>query len=300
MNRRHLYILCTLLVLVGGAVFMIKAQVLGFPMAPDARTEIWRVDVRVKFKGDGRPVKVTLQVPRSSDEYALIDQTFVSPGYGLATAPSGDNRHATFTIRKETGEQTIYYRAVVQKTQKSNDPAPLPRPAPGKPRLSENELSAARAVVAGLWEQSADEASFVTLLLSRMRAPRAQGELAALLGHDPSQRKMAELAADLVRLARVPARAVHGVPLEGLRRNVGAVHWLEVFIDGQWRPFNLKDGHQAEPADTMPWWRGKGPLVRIEGAAGQGFEIATSQAYEMALTTALLRGKELGSGFVEF
>jgi len=67
MNRRHLYILCTLLVLVGGAVFMIKAQVLGFPMAPDARTEIWRVDVRVKFKGDGRPVKVTLQVPRSSD-----------------------------------------------------------------------------------------------------------------------------------------------------------------------------------------------------------------------------------------
>ncbi len=233
MNRRHLYILCTLLVLVGGAVFLIKAQVLGFPMVPDARTEIWRVDVRVKFKGDGRPVKVTLQVPRSSDAYALIDQTFVSPGYGLATAPSGDNRHATFTIRKETGEQTIYYRAVVQKTQKSNDPTPLPRPAPGKPRLSENELSAARAVVAGLWEQSADEASFVTLLLSRMRAPREQGELAALLGHDPSRRKMAELAADLVRLAQVPARAVHGVPLDGLRRNVGAVHWLEVFIDGQ-------------------------------------------------------------------
>jgi len=300
MNRRHLYILCALLVAVGGLVFLFKAQVLGFPMAPDARTEIWRVDVRVKFEGDGRPVKVTLQVPRSSDEYALIDQTFVSPGYGLATAPAGDNRHATFTIRKETGEQTIYYRAVVQKTQKSGDAAPLPRPAPGKPRLSENDLTAARAVVAGLWEQSADEASFVTLLLARMRAPRAQGELAALLGQDPSRRKMAELAADLVRLARVPARAVHGVPLEGLRRNVGAVHWLEVFIDGQWQPFNLSDGHQAAPANAMPWWRGKTPLVRVEGATGKGFEIATSQAYEMALTTAQLRGKELGSGFVEF
>lgn len=300
MSRRHLYILCTLLVLVGGVVSLFKAQVLGFPMVPDARTEIWRVDVRVKFKGDGRPVKVTLQVPRSSDAYALIDQTFVSPGYGLATTPSGANRHATFTIRKESGEQSISYRAVVQRTNVSADPEPLPRPAPGKPRLSDEELSAARAVVADLWEQSADEASFVTLLLARMQAPRPQGELAALLGQDPSRRKKAELAADLVSLARVPARAVHGVPLEGLRRNVGAVHWLEVFIDGQWRPFNPSDGGQAAPANAMPWWRGKIPLVRIEGAAGAGFEIATSQAYEMALHTALLRGKEVGSGFVEF
>jgi len=124
--------------------------------------------------------------------------------------------------------------------------------------------------------------------------------LRLLLGDQPTERQRVQVVAELLRVQRIPARAVHGLPLEGLRRNIGFKHWLEVYVDGDWMPFNPKDGHAQAPADTVPWWRGSGQLVKVEGANGLQTEIATSRAYEVALNSAMVRGRELRSGLVEF
>lgn len=300
MNRKHLYILCAVLTAIGVLTFAYKTMVLGFPATPDQRAEVWRSDVRISFVGQGQPVKLTLAIPETTDQYAIIDQTFVSPGYGLTMAPTETNRQAVFTTRFDRGEQTIYYRAVFQKIDGTSTPKSVTRPPVGKFRFKDDELIAARVFVDGLWKRSADEATFVALLLGQLRQPVKPDELRFLLGEHPSAARRVQLAAELVRVARIPARAVHGLPLEGLRRNVGFQHWIEVFVDGAWQPFDPKDGRQQAPANTVPWWRGPGPLVKLEGASNVKTEVATSRAYEVALQTAMLRGREQHSGFVEF
>ena len=300
MNRRHLYILCALLTAVGVFAFAYKTLVLGFPATPDHRVEIWRADVKIDFVAEGKPVKVSLAIPETTDQFAIIDQTFISPGYGFATVPADLNRRAVFTTREGKGEQTIYYRAVFQKTSERAKPTTVPRPQVGRIRFQNEELTAARAVVDRLWKQSADEASFVTLVLDRLRGPGRSNELRLLLGQRPSVRQRMQLAADMIRLSRIPARAVHGLPLVGLRRHVAFQHWLEVYIDGAWHSFDPKDGRRQPPANTVPWWRGPGPLVRIEGATPGKTDVATSRAYEVALQTAMVHGREKHSAFVEF
>lgn len=300
MNRKHLYILCILLCAVGALTFAYKVLVVEMPLAPDHRAEIWRADVRIKFTGQGKPVKVTLMIPASTDSHTLIDQTFISPGYGLATTVANGNRRAVFTTRKESGEQTIYYRAVIQKSKRPADSPRQAKPEIGKTRFKDTDLIAAKAIVDRLWAQSADEASFVALLLNRLRNPVQSSELKALAGTRPTSAKTARLAVQLARLAHLPARSAHGLPLEGLRRNVGFVHWLEVFIDGAWQPFDLATGNPTAPANAVPWWHGEAPLLHVEGAGKATHEISTSRAYEVALQTSLLRGRELRSAFVDF
>lgn len=300
MNRKHLYILCSILIAIGGLGFLYKTSVLGFPVAPDQRAEIWRAEVQIKFQGQGEPVKVTLQIPRISEKYALLDQTFISPGYGLTTSPSEQNREAVFATRSETGEQVIYYRAVIQKTEAAAEKRLPNRPEVGKSGFEGTDLIAAKAVVDEMWRQSADEASFVSLLLANLRAPREQSELKSLMVAQSSAAQIARLAARLIRLAQIPARTVHGLPLEGLRRDATFVDWLEVFINGSWSPFQLKDGAQSAPENTVPWWRGNAPLVKVEGASKVSSKVATSRAYEIALHTALQRGRDMKSNLVEF
>jgi len=137
MNRRHLYMLCSILTAIGLSTFAYKVLVLEFPTAPDERAEIWRADVKIRFVGEGQPVKVTMAIPTTTDQYALIDQHFVSPGYGLTMSPSDANRQAVFTTRSDRGEQIIYYRAVIQRTGAQPEPKTGPAPKPGKFRFKD-------------------------------------------------------------------------------------------------------------------------------------------------------------------
>ena len=44
MNRKHLYILCGLLVLIGGVLTLYRALILEFPLTPRETTATWRVN----------------------------------------------------------------------------------------------------------------------------------------------------------------------------------------------------------------------------------------------------------------
>ena len=300
MSRRHLYLLCTALAAVGLLMFAYKTLILGFPPAPDQRAEIWRADLKVSFVASGKPVKVSLAIPETTDQFAIVDQSFVSPGYGFSTVPDDLNRHAVFTSRADTGERTIYYRAVFQKTSERPSKKKASRPKIGKVRFKDEQLIAAQAIVDRLWKQSADEESFVSLVLDRVRQGGRSNELRLLLNAHSSTRQRMQLAADLIRLSRIPARSVHGLPLDNPRRHTGFQHWIEVFIDDAWQPFDPKDGRRQAPADAVPWWRGTAPLVKVEGATDIKTDVATSHDFEVALHSAMIHGREKHSAFVEF
>jgi len=117
MGRTHLYILSGLLAAVGCAVFFYKLLVLGFPLKPEERTDVWRVEVQLQFEAAGGPAKARVFVPRRTDDLIIVDQNFVSPGYGIDTElQPGHGARAVYSIRDARGTQALYYRAVIQPT----------------------------------------------------------------------------------------------------------------------------------------------------------------------------------------
>jgi hypothetical protein len=133
MNKKHLYILCGLLVLIGVAVTAYRSLVLEFPLTPNETTSTWRIETRLEFEAKGTPVRVAMMVPRSEPGLTLFNESFVSPGYGLVTSSPTDNRQAIFSKRAATGTQVIYYRSVIHRSLNRDG---LPKAPP--PRIRPN------------------------------------------------------------------------------------------------------------------------------------------------------------------
>ncbi|OGT66141.1 MAG: hypothetical protein A2W69_04580 [Gammaproteobacteria bacterium RIFCSPLOWO2_02_47_7] len=123
MLNRHLYILCATLFFAGLGLFLYKAVYLGFPLMPGQKTDVWEVEVKINFSASGRPVKALLYVPRTSADFSIINENFISKGYGISISTVDGNRQVAWSIRNARGQQTLYYHATIEKMVTGEPPA---------------------------------------------------------------------------------------------------------------------------------------------------------------------------------
>ena len=115
LNKLHLYLLAFILASVGLGLFGYKAYVLGFPLVPRTKVQVWNVEARISFVAEDKPVKLSMFIPSSTKRFALADEHFISSGYGLVASMEEGNRKAVWSIRQARREQKIYYQAVVRR-----------------------------------------------------------------------------------------------------------------------------------------------------------------------------------------
>lgn len=300
MRRVHLYLLVTGLVLVALSLSTYKVFWLGFPLAPEQQSEIWRVEVQIEFDASGGPAKVMLQLPQGTGNKIVVDQSFVSPGYGLTTELYSDGQRAVYSIREARGAQTLYYRAVIHQSRAADEISREPVPVFDKPQYDGPELAAARAIVQSALQQSSDMPTLAALIVRRLKEARPGDEASFLLGRQPSSARLARVAVDLLLLAGVPARVVHGIALFPERRNAGFVHWLEVYDKGFWVAVHPGESRMEQLQFYLPWWRGRAPFVEVEGGTGVRHAITTSRSYEFSIQTALSQQRALEQRLIEF
>ena len=300
MSRRHLYVLSGLLAALGIAVFLYKVLVLGFPLQPKEKTLTWRVELRMQFEASGGPAKLRLNLPRSGNSLAVIDQNFVSPGYGLTMGAERGNQTAVFAIREAKGLQTLYYRALVHAVRFPDESVREPVPDLPPPRFEGAAQVAADALVRAARSQSADPETLAALLLKRLNNSAVDGEAGLLLGPNPSIGRVINVAADLLRVAGVPARPVHGLTLEPERRGAQFVTWLELHDGRKWMSMLVSEKRPVLPKNTLRWWNGRQPLAVLSGGSGLTHTLAVSRSYEYALDSALDRGRALEQKLVEY
>jgi hypothetical protein len=112
-KKLPLYLTVGALVAVGLALIVYKVMVLGFPLQPERESSIWTVQARFTVDGHTRPVKAILQILSSTPGFTVLDENFVSRGFGLTIVEDDGAREAQWAIRKAAGRQTFYYQAVV-------------------------------------------------------------------------------------------------------------------------------------------------------------------------------------------
>ena len=282
----------------GLSLFLYKVLVLGFPFVPEDMVDVWNVEAHITFFAQGKPVKVSLHIPNRSAHFKVMDENFISRGYGLNTITENEqgNRLATWSIQKAKGKQNLYYRGVIRRTQlEKKEPSKNPPPAV-PPGFKGSYLEAAEVLIKTVREQSADVDGLVVELLKRLNAPQPDENVALLLGKRTSIASKTETAIKVLTHAGIPARIVRGIRLKGEDRNAQVIQWFEVYDKGLWRSYDPAAGRAGIPDDYFAWWRGTIPLGQAEGGEKLGIRFAVNLYQE----TAIQRGVEYGKAVTPF
>lgn len=299
MNNRHIYVLSALLAVLSLALFAYKWRVLGFPTMPEEETQIWNVEAAVSFDPGPAAVKATLRIPALTPGLAILDENFVSRGFGLTTRNSPSGREAQWALREAAGRQTLYYRALIyrDRTKLVEDTTP---PFPSPPVLDEPSRAAVEGLIAEVRRQSADVASFTTELLRHINQAENDPYVSLFLQRGSTAADRAQLATVFLAGAQIPARVAHGVQLRAEAGPVQADPLLEVHDGVQWLYFNPQTLEQGFPEDFLIWWRGDEPIAEIEGGSNLDVSLAVQQNLLDSIVVAERRAEEAGSHSMEF
>lgn len=291
MRSRQLYTLALALTLVGLGLFLYKSLVLKFPLRADTTTDVWTIEARVVFDADGGPVKFRLQIPHENQQLRILDENFISSGYGLTTTTRDDgNRQVVWSIREASGRQILYYQAKVttsfvgrpaqadgqptpnQRPSKTKETpttktgkAPSPAPAAVMSTLRDVHLTAARILAAEIRQQSADLDTMVATLMPRLASQAPDRNTQLLLRRHGDRESRLRAAVDILSVAGIPARLAHGIHFEENGRGVPIHHWLQAHDGRRWRSYEAVGGQPLKITRYAAWWVGPDPVSRLDG-----------------------------------
>lgn len=299
MNNRHIYVLSAVLSLLAIALFVYKARVLGFPLTPQAETQVWNIEAAVSFEPGPAAVKATLRIPSLTPGFALLDENFVSRGFGLTTRNAPAGREAQWALRQASGPQTLYYRALVYRDEAhiAEDTTP---PFPAPPVLDEPSRAAMEGLIAEVRRQSADVSSFTTELLRHISQAENDPYVSLFLKRGSTAADRARLATVFLAGAQIPARVAHGVSLRNEAGPVRAEELLEVHDGVEWLYFNPHTLQQGLPRDFLIWWRGEDRIADIEGGSLREVTLAVQQNLLDSMLVAERRAEKVGSHSIDF
>ncbi len=301
MRNLHVYMLAAALAVVGLGLAAYKVLAVGLPLFEKASVSAWEVEseVRVTANGGG-PLKVSLFAPQDSREYSVLDERVAAPDLGLTIAPEGPNRVVNLTARNATGALVARQRFLVHRNEAlAPERRLLPRFAQ-ESTLPATGQALARTLYAAAHAKSADETTLVSVLLRELISPDRSQNVRFLLGEDRAPRKVAAVAAQILRVNKHFAYAVHGIDLAKTGISVETKTWLEVAIGGQWQPFSVATGEPRIPRGYFAWWRGDAPFVKADGGKVARPRIGVTRVEQTVLRRALTLGKHSGSFLTNF
>ncbi len=295
MSRLHLYLLAAALTVAGLGLFFYKAYVLDFPLTRQATLEVWTIEARVAFQAENLPVKLSMYLPSSTNRYAVLDEKFVSGGYGLVVAKENGNRRATWSIRKSSGRQSHYYQAVVRRLKTKAAPEIAKASEVTAPVFTGPSLDAAKSLIEEIKGKSADRPSLVARLIKELNLKEPHENAKVFLGPKPNVEKKVKVAVSLIEYAGIPARVVNGVKVQtdqyDLSKKIPILNWIEMHDGKQWVSFNPVTAESPVPSDWLPWWRGTKRLVALEGGTNLRVILSISSKVEEKIAAAIRRSE---------
>ena len=290
MRIRQLGLLSLFFALSGLSLFYYKAAVLGLPLEPRQRTSVWTVEARLRFAADGGPARVSLRIPDAPPGYQIIDESFVSSGYGLTSEGGEGKRAALWAKRRARGEETLYYRAVIHPGSVSEPPRQPRFPSP--PEDDAPFQTAAEALRDEVRRQSADIPTFASMLVARLADPHPDENVRAILAGAPNRE---QLAIHLLAGARIPAREIQGVRLRDRAREIPLASWLAVHDESEWVFLDPNTGAIGLPQDFFVWSWGDGPLIELEGGSRPRVDFSVLRNRYGSIEVARARAVAFGS-----
>ncbi|MET1077760.1 MAG: inactive transglutaminase family protein [Pseudomonas sp.] len=294
----HLKVLITVLVALGLMVTAYQIFVLGIPVTEDDTADLWNIDAKVEFQANPRePVKLQMFVPPLNQDYVSLNESFISNNYGVSINRVDGNRKVTWSARRVSGGQTLYYRLVLTKRysgEKLKAKGPIFRdsiPVEGAEKI------AAEALMAPIRQHSADVETFISETIKRVN--QLDDNVKLLLAGDASTPNKAKVIELLLSIAHVPMERVHTIRLVADQPQTPEL-WLRSFNGDSWLYFNPETGEQGLPVDRLMWWTGDEPLVSVEGGKKAQVSFSMNNSEMNAIRLAKLTDENTDAEFLEY
>ncbi len=295
----HLKVLITLLVGLGILITAYQIFVLGIPLTEDETDDLWNIDARVEFQANPRePVKLQMFVPPLNQDYVSLNESFISNNYGVSINRADGNRKVTWSARRASGKETLYYRLVLTKRY-SGEQAKAKGPIFRDSILVEGaEKIAADALLAPIRQHSADVETFISETIKRVNNTR-DDNVKLLLGGDTSTANKAKAIELLLSIAHVPMERLHTIRLAADIQQSPEL-WLRSFNGEKWLYFNPESGEQGLPEDRLVWWIGDDDLIDLEGGKQAQVSFSLSSSEMNAIRLAKLTDENTDADFLEY
>ena len=277
MKNRQLIILVTSLIVIGVSLFFYKSTLLDFPLAPTAASESWRIEAKVDLESKAQDTIAQLFLPQSEGNFGVVEEKFHSEDFGLTLSVNKQgNRLVTWSANNLPDSRfSLYYQADVYRFQRAESPVGTARdPAQFLEYASwiESWSGPSRAALNRLQKKiekrSATTDSYIKQAVTELTDDKISEEEKLLLS-DPTRRLPAAIQADgialLSRMKGIAARHVRGLDLKQAGRRVQLVHWVEIWQDGNWQPYEIDTGTPGIPNSYFPWWRGFPKAAKVDG-----------------------------------
>ena len=249
-----IFLLAAFCATLGLSIAWLKVTRLAVPLDPAAETIVWDVEARISFEGRAKPAKIELTLPRKPAGFSVLDEDFVSRGFGLAVHPgdNGGTRQAVWTTRRAKGTQALYYHIKLYPKRAEPPGKGGPPPVfPAVPEYAEPLSSAVRTVLEQVRAQSADVATYTALLLATLNG--SDNENAKVIRKSAPGDAWPRLLTKMLAGARIPSRVVYGLTLENEFVDIPLSPWLQVHDGERWRGFNPATGDEGYPPNFLLW-----------------------------------------------
>lgn len=280
------------------SVFSYKTLVLKYPLQPQAQSDVWSIETRVRFDAKGKSVKLNMMLPQSGQTHTVVDEQFVSSGYGMNTrkAKKSDNRKVYWSVRRARGEQVLYHQATVRPATVSKKGYTAKRPSLVENTFTEAQNIAAQTLLSEVRSRSADSETFTVELLKRLNEPykgtESGEDVEVLLGKKPDLSRKLNVAIQVLALAKLPARIANGIRLQKLTRSANIRQWLEVYYLDKWNAYDPLTAVPKIPEDYLTWWWGDDAFVKLKGGENLSTRISVRQDKETAFSGIVERGAD--------
>lgn len=299
MRRGHLLGLAAALAVIGLTIFFYKVERLGFPLTPQEKIQVWTVEARADFRrASVGPVKASLRIPLNPPGFDVIRENFVSRGYGLATSEERNVRIATWSKRRTSGEQALYYQVTVAADPDREGRRDIPA-FPDLPNLEEPRQSALMEIVERARGESADIATFTSAVLRGLNEESPDETMSLLLDGVSGSFQRAALAVTILAGARIPAEVAQAVVLRDQRES-SFVPMLAVHNGDEWIYFNPVTGDRGRSPRVLIWTWGSEPAFTTDRGSGRSVTLTVRRSLGNAMEVAERRAELAGSRIVDF
>ena len=290
----------TLLIGLGLGIASYKVYYLGLPATPQQSAEVWTVQARLVFDGVGKPAKVALHVPDITPGFLKLDENFISSHFGLAVDKSNGNRRADWSVRRAKGDQTLYYRIILTRSDLDQTWTAVPR-YPKKPNYQEPYASAIMATLDDVRSESADIGSYTRELLLQLNSPQPNENVELIRGKvGTGNAAWVQEIVEILKGVRIPSRVLWGLNITGVSNKATLEPLLQVHNGAQWLTFNPVTAAQGLPENFLAWKVGDEPLFDLQGGKNAKLEFSITKTYEELIDIARKGSKQMNSVLANF
>ena len=293
-QRIQLTIIVVVLVLLGSGLALYKHFKLGFPFLPTKKETVWTVEATLTFKADGGPAQVSFNLPDAGEFHSILDRKSVAKDYSFEIR---DGR-AVWETQNAQGSQTlflqatIYRRSGVQAETREFDAAAVPM-------LESATKVAAESIIAKARQAGDTAEKIAVLIMSALNDPINPNARRLLTDADQFGGKL-NLAAGLLNMAGIKARAVRGLDLAEAKKKQRLKGYVEILTDAGPRLISPRSAEVESPREFLLWAKHDESILEITGGSGGEISMSTVSGKRPARTAAIQHGKFSRSMLIDF